>query len=170
MLIVLAMMACVGCARSGSGSESSGESIPRWPPVSLLPDEAYARVGTCLEDKGYAPVVDPNDRSVGFPGNQPGASEALRACFEEVDPSYLEDPPPFTQEQLDDLYAYVTSQRDCYVEYGYPRVDMPSRDRFDTEMRGRFDPAGALAAMGDAPSPEEIHDCRERSRPLWFLG
>lgn len=167
--LLIALSACTGDA--SSTSEANGGTIPRWPPVSILPDEFFLLLEDCLLEKGFAPVVDPKAYTVSFPGSQPGSDEATRECKEEADPTYLEPPPPFTEEQLADLYLYVTDQRDCYVELGYSRVEMPSRSIFETDLKGRFHPAGELASkFGEFPTDEDLATCRSRSRPYWFLG
>lgn len=146
-------------------------TIPFWPPVSIPPDEFFPLVEDCLQLKGFAPVVDPEARTISFSDSQPGSDWAKKECITEIDPTYLETPPPFTEEQLADLYLYVTDQRDCYVELGYSRVEMPSRTLFETDLRGRFDPAGELAtAYGEFPTDEDLATCRSRSRPYWFVG
>jgi hypothetical protein len=152
-------------------SEADVGIIPRWPPVSILPDEFFPLVEDCLQQKGFAPEVDPEARTIEFPDPQPGSDWAKKECINDIDPTYLEPPPPFTEEQLADLYLYVTDQRDCYVELGYSRVEMPSRTLFETDLRGRFDPAGELASTyGEFPTDEDLATCRSRSRPYWFVG
>jgi hypothetical protein len=135
------------------------------------PDEFFLLVEECLRDEGYAPVIDPEEHTVGFPGNQAGSREALQACVNEIDPAYLEPPPPFTEDQLADLYEYVTDQRDCYVELEYPRVELPSYELFSTDLEGRFDPAGVLTSeFRQPPDTADVTTCRDRSRPDWFGG
>ncbi len=152
-----------------SGADAG--TIPRWPPVSIPPDEFFLLLEDCLQQKGYAAVVDPAAFTISFPGSQPGSDQARDDCIDEIDPTYLVAPPPFTDDQLNDLYAYVTDQRECYVELGYSRVEIPSRTIFETDLEGRFDPAGELASSyREFPTDEDLATCRSRSRPYWFVG
>jgi hypothetical protein len=179
VMILAAPLIWLNSERSGgpltpptpSTSEADVGTIPRWPPVSILPGEFFLLVEDCLQQKGFAPVVDPEAHTIGFTDSQPGSDWAKKECINDIDPTYLEPPPPFTEEQLADLYLYVTDQRDCYVELGYSRVEMPSRTLFETDLRGRFDPAGELASTyGEFPTDEDLATCRSRSRPYWFVG
>jgi len=167
--LLIALSACTGDASSTSGA--NGGTIPSWPPVSIPPDEFFLLVEDCLMQKGFAPVVDPEAFTISFPKSQPCSDEAMQDCMDDIDPTYLEPPPPFSDEQLADLYLYVTDQRDCYVELGYSRVEMPSRTIFESDLEGRFDPAGELASTyGEFPTDEDLATCRSRSRPYWFIG
>jgi hypothetical protein len=146
------------------------ETIPRWPPVSLDPEVFFVRLGECLEERGFAVSVDPQAHTIGYRGSQHEAYEAaFDGCILEVDPSYLEVPPGFTDEQNAELFAYVTDQAACYAELGYPQVEVPSFERFAGDLRGRFDPVGKLAELGVFPTDEEIGTCRDRAKPLWFV-
>lgn len=172
LLLCAVCLLASACSPGGAPTtDVNSGSTAQWPPVSIPPDEFFLLVEDCLRDEGYAPVVDPEEHTVGFPGDQAGSREALQACIAEIDPSYLEPPPPFTEEQLADLYEYVTDQRDCYVELGYPRVELPSFELFSTDLEGRFHPAGVLASeFGQPPDAADQTTCRERSRPDWFDG
>lgn len=181
VMILAAPLIWLNSERSGgelatathSTSEADVGIIPRWPPVSILPDEFFLLVEDCLQQKGFAPEIDPDAHTIEFPDPQPGSNSdwATQECINDIDPTYLEPPPPFTEEQLADLYLYVTDQRDCYVELGYSRVEMPSRTIFETDLEGRFDPAGELAStFGEFPTDEDLATCRSRARPYWFVG
>lgn len=142
-----------------------------WPPVSVLPDEYFPLVAGCLEDHGFTVTVDVQQRSFYFPGDQPGSKESRIACQEEIDPSYLQSPPPFTDPQLVELYQYQQSQIRCFADLGYESVTLPSYEIFMAELRGRFDVVGQIREeTGEVPSDAETKTCRERDRPYWFLG
>ena len=155
-----------GVATTGPGEET----IPRWPPVSLDPEVFFVRLGECLEAKGFVVSVDPEAHTIRDSGSQKEAyRDAFDECILEVDPSYLEVSPEFTDDQYAELFAYVTDQGACFAELGYPQVEVPSFDRFAGDLRGRFDPVGELAELGVFPSDEEIGTCRDRAKPLWFV-
>jgi hypothetical protein len=176
LALAVSMIGCVPNRAIDTGVEegvttgAEGETIPRWPPVSLDPEVFFVRLGECLEERGFAVSVDPGAHTIGYRGSQIQAYKTARdECILEVDPSYLEVPPEFTDDQLAELYAYVTDQAACLAELGYPQVEVPSFDRFAGDLRGRFDPVGDLAELGVFPSDENIGTCRDRAKPLWFV-
>ena len=147
--------------------------IPRWPPVSLQPDEFFPRLVKCLQDNGYAVTLGPDYSISETGGSLEDASaynETFDDCTRQIDPGYLEEPPPFTQAQLESLYAYLTLETQCLAEFGYPLVEMPSFERFSTDLEGRFDPVGELADIGNLPTDDEIRTCRQRDKPAWFVA
>jgi len=149
---------------------ATAETIPQWPPVSVPPVEMFTRIGECLSGEGFAVDVNVQAYTVEYSGEQHEAYRAaLDACVESIDPSYLTDPPDFTAEQLQDLYGYVLDQVNCYVELGYPQVELPSFDLFIDELRGRFDPVAALSTQGALPDEAEMIMCRGRAKPPWFM-
>ena len=146
------------------------EATPQWPPVSIPPEEFFGRVGDCLEDEGFSVEVNPAEYTLTYRGTQRQAFDAARdACMNAIDPSYLSNPPPFTEQQLVELYDYAIDKVDCLEELGYPRVDLPSFDVFANELSGRFDPVGQLFADGDSVDDEDMLFCRSRAKPLWFV-
>lgn len=152
-----------------ASTAASRGDIPLWPPVSVHPDEYFPLVGECLEEAGFDVIV--NDRGFTFPHDQSGSDTKQRECMERVDSSYLEPPPPFTDDQLVDLYEYKQSEVTCYADLGYIEVDLPSFEVFATELRGRFHPVGAISEQsGQVPTENEMETCREGDRPYWFIG
>lgn len=180
VIVALALAAsAVGCrqdstaetgAEGGVITGAGEETTPRWPPVSLDPEVFFVRLGECLEGRGFAVSVDPQSDTIAYRGSQIEAYKTARdECILEVDPSYLELPPEFTEEQNTQMFIYVTDQAACFSELGYPQIEVPSFDRFAGDLRGRFDPVGELAGLGVFPSDEEIRMCKERSKPRWFV-
>lgn len=157
-----------------TGSEVTEEStIPRWPPVSLLPDEFFPRLVACLNDHGYPVTLGPNYTITGggLITERETYRKASEDCIREIDPSYVEDPPPFTQEQLESLYRYLQGVVACFADLGYPQVEMPSFERFSTDLEGRFDPVSALIDdYGVFPSDADIAICRQEGKPSWFVA
>jgi len=82
----------------------------------MLPDEFFPLVVECLQDNGYAVTLGP-DYSLSEAGgsyeNRGALKETFDECAQQIDPSYLEDPPPFTEAQLKALYDYVNAQVTC---------------------------------------------------------
>lgn len=179
-VVVLVLAASViGCSPDSATETSTegnvttgpgGETTSRWPPVSLNPEVFFVRLGECLEGRGFVVSVVPEAHTIRHSGSQ---KEAYGTAFDEgileVDPSYLEVPPDFTDEQNAELFAYVMDQVACFAELGYPQVEVPSFERFAGDLRGRFDPVGKLAELGVFPTDEEIGTCRDRAKPLWFV-
>lgn len=185
-MVGLMLLLTAGCAGSSPGAapvptSAAGEatatsSIPRWPPVSLLPDEFFPRLVECLNDRGYPVTLGPDYTLTGS-GSAGGASDralykkAREECIREVDPSYAEDPPPFTEAQLESLYGYLQQVVACLAGLGYPQVEMPSFERFSTDLEGRFDPVGVLVEdFGVFPDDADIATCRQEGKPSWFVA
>jgi len=179
ILLLLSLTSCTSASTPPTTPETStttstpSDSTPRWPPVSLLPDEFFPRLVKCLQDNGYAVTLGPDYSISETGGSLEDASaynETFDDCTRQIDPGYLEEPPPFTQAQLESLYAYLTLETQCLAEFGYPLVEMPSFERFSTDLEGRFDPVGELADIGNLPTDDEIRTCRQRDKPAWFVA
>ena len=56
-------------------------------------------------------------------------------CERAIDPSYLEDPPPLNDEQLHSMYENDLAQAACLEERGYPHIDVPSFERYSTDLK-----------------------------------
>lgn len=98
----------------------------------------------CLNDHGIPATLGPDYTISGGASARAVHKEIREECFREVDPSYAEDPPPFTEAQLESLYGYLQKQVARFVESGYPQVEMPAFERFSTDLEGRFHPVRAL--------------------------
>lgn len=143
-----------------------------WPPGRMGADEFYALVKACIERRGFAATVNAEERYVEFRYDDQAqlakAQEAMHACFDEVDPTFNQPPPAFSDAQLGELYPYVVAQAGCLAEAGYPALDAPSFDFFAEELRGFWDPAGELAEAGVPLDYADVTACRAAGRPAWL--
>ncbi|NOY54436.1 MAG: hypothetical protein GXP34_00410 [Actinobacteria bacterium] len=140
--------------------------------MSLLPDEFFPRLVKCLNDHGYAVTLNP-DYTISGHGSVDSEQflQTRDECAREIDPGYVEDPPPFTETQLESFYSYVKAEAACFAELGYPLVQVPSFDKFLSDLPVLFDPVAVLIEdLGVSPTNEEIATCRWRNKPEWLVA
>jgi hypothetical protein len=139
----------------------------------MLPDEFFPRVAECLREQGWAATAGADGTifiKADFTSqeNRDAVEKARIECERAIDPSYLEVPPPLNDEQLHSMYDYDLAQAACLEERGYPHIDVPSFERYSTDLKGSFDPVSSLVEQGIFPTDLDIKECRDRDKPTWL--
>ena len=126
--VVIGALLIALSGRTGDASSTSDAkvgTIPCWPPVSIPPDEFFLLVEDCFAAEGFRTGRRPRGVHDRFSGITTRFGSGDSGMHEQHRSTYLEAPPPFTEEQLADLYLYATDQRDCYVEFGIRESKCP---------------------------------------------
>lgn len=168
---VLTMAALAGCApeipdripTEAAGVRDSGESVTGSPfQYRHTKEEFLLLVLDCVRGRGYDVEFDLEDERFSGDFGDRAASrafgQALGECLEEVDPARA-DPPPLTDDQYRELYAYTAGQVECLRQRDYPAGDPPPEQVW-VDSQGEWNPYVDLVERNIAVDDEDRVHCQ----------